>query len=204
MESIQHKYKELCETPSDINEHLPTLYKYASECESIVELGVRGCISSWAFLHGLLHNGSNRKSLLMNDIEPCNIDALLEKARGLPIQIDYTWINDLELNLVEPVDMVFIDTWHVYAQLKRELIQFAPLTKKYIVMHDTEVDALEGETIRQHMNGHEQARLTGFPLEEILCGLKKAVDDFLADHPEWRIKEVFTNCNGLTILERTK
>ena len=40
MEKIVNKFNELCERKSDINEHLPTLHKYASECESIIELGV--------------------------------------------------------------------------------------------------------------------------------------------------------------------
>ena len=30
MNIIENKYKELSNTPSDINEHLPTLYKYAT------------------------------------------------------------------------------------------------------------------------------------------------------------------------------
>lgn len=33
---------------SDINEYLPTLYKYSTECESIIACGVRWYISSWA------------------------------------------------------------------------------------------------------------------------------------------------------------
>jgi len=44
---INEKYNELCNTSSDINEHLKTLSNYASKCDSVLELGVRGCISSW-------------------------------------------------------------------------------------------------------------------------------------------------------------
>jgi hypothetical protein len=50
---IKNKYEKLCSncegTCGDIFEHLPTLYKYASECESVFETGVRGVVSSWAF-----------------------------------------------------------------------------------------------------------------------------------------------------------
>ena len=53
-EFIENTYGLLCKTPCDINEHLPTLYKYATECESILELGVRGCVSCWALLNGLV------------------------------------------------------------------------------------------------------------------------------------------------------
>jgi hypothetical protein len=37
-------------TPSDINEHIPALVEYASECEHITEMGVRAITSTWAFL----------------------------------------------------------------------------------------------------------------------------------------------------------
>lgn len=46
MQKIQEKYN----SPSDINEHLPILYKYAKECS------VRGYISSWVLLEKLTNN----------------------------------------------------------------------------------------------------------------------------------------------------
>ena len=49
MDSIKQKYFQLCDTPSDINEHLPTLFEYTKKCSSVLELGVRGCVSSYAF-----------------------------------------------------------------------------------------------------------------------------------------------------------
>ena len=36
MENIKKKYNYLCNQPSDINEHLPTLFNYSLECESII------------------------------------------------------------------------------------------------------------------------------------------------------------------------
>jgi hypothetical protein len=36
MEKIIYKYEQLRNTPSDINEHLPTLKKYTEECDTIV------------------------------------------------------------------------------------------------------------------------------------------------------------------------
>jgi hypothetical protein len=41
MNIVKNKFDFLCNTQSDINEHLPTLYKYDTECENIIELGVR-------------------------------------------------------------------------------------------------------------------------------------------------------------------
>ena len=43
-------YEKLCDIRSDINEHLPTLKRYASECKTVTEMGVRYACSTWAFL----------------------------------------------------------------------------------------------------------------------------------------------------------
>jgi cephalosporin hydroxylase len=126
----------------------------------------------------------------------------LDATKDLPIKVNYEWKNDLDLVLPASVDMVFIDTWHVYGHLKRELAKFSKVTKKYIAMHDTTVDDVYGETIRMGFNAKQQSQDSGYPIEEINCGLWKAIEEFLATNPEWRLKERFTNNNGLTILER--
>ena len=203
MQNIENRYNRLCKQESDINEHLPTLYKYASQCESIIELGVRGVVSSYAFVYGLLNNNSSNKKILLNDIEQCNISRLLQLTNHLKIDIKYEWINDLDLEIKENYDLTFIDTWHVYGQLKRELEKFSKVTNKYIIMHDTTIDEIDGETIRRDdMNAEEQTLESGIPLNEINKGLKPAIDEFLENNSDWKIKEVFTNNNGLTILEK--
>jgi len=202
MDNINSKYNELCNRASDINEHLPTLYTYAKKCESVFETGVRGCISSWALAKGLLENEKSEKKLFLNDISTCNISELLDSTQNLPIKIDYEWKNNLEIELPYSVDMTFIDTWHVYAQLKRELAKFSKITKKYIVMHDTTVDGIHGETIRIGLDAGRQSVESGFPIEEIQCGLQKAIDEFLRDNYDWTLEARYTNNNGLTILRK--
>jgi hypothetical protein len=192
----------LCQNQSDINEHLPTLYKYASECESVFESGVRGCVSSWALVNGLMSNGKVSRRIFLNDITSCPIQDLLDATKDLDIVVNYEWINNLNLELSENVDLTFIDTWHVYGQLKRELAKFAPRTNKYIILHDTTVDEVYGETIRCGLNAEQQSRESGFHTDEITCGLWKAVEEFLAENRDWVIKERFTNNNGLTVLAR--
>ena len=206
---IQNKYMALCNTPSDINEHLPILCQLATECSSILDLesgiGVRGIISSWALINGLLidENTNFKKTLFLNDLQVCNIQELLEYTNNINIDIKYQWINclDLEFN-GGTFDLVFIDTWHVYGQLKRELEKFSKLSNKYIVMHDTTVDEYEGETIRCGLNAQKQSEESGFSLEEILQGLGKAIDEFLVKNSNWTLKKKYTNNNGLTILEK--
>jgi hypothetical protein len=203
MDSIQNKYIQLCNVPSDINEHLPILYKYATECESIFETGVRGVVSSWAFVYGLLNNNKLNKVLLMNDLDECNIDELLFVTKDLPIKIPYIWGNNLNVELYSNFDMTFIDTWHVYGQLKRELAKFSKTTNKYIIMHDTTVDEWLGETIRLYpLNAKNQSIESGIPIDEINKGLWPAIEEFLASNKEWVLHERFINCNGLTVLKR--
>lgn len=95
MELVQDKFVQLSNNQFgksvDIYEHLPTLSNYASKCESVFETGVRGCVSSWAFVHGLLNNNSLNKKLLMNDISSCNIEEFLSVTKELPLVIEYEW-----------------------------------------------------------------------------------------------------------------
>jgi len=194
---MEENYAYKCNTPSDINEHLPTLCRYASECDSVLELGVRDCVSSWALLR------AQPKLLILNDMNVCDVQTLLDVASNETTTIVETkWISDLELTLEAPVDMVFIDTYHVYGQLKRELAKFAPLCNKYIIMHDTEVDKVYGECLRAGCDPTDMANKTGIPYEEHLVGLQRAIDEFLAANSTWVVHEFFHNCNGLTVLKR--
>ena len=202
MDTVEREFNALCQTPSDINEHLATLSRYASTCDSVFETGVRGCISSWALVHGLLQHPNSNKRIFMNDISPCYIHHLLNALEPLPIKVEYAWIDNLKLPFTEPVDLTFIDTWHVYPQLKRELAKFAPLTNKYIIMHDTTVDAEVGETVRCNYDAVKQSADSGFPIDEICKGLWPAVEEFLTANPEWALLERYTNNNGLTVLHR--
>jgi hypothetical protein len=202
MNNIENIFTDQCKNASDINEHLSTLCKYASECESVFETGVRRVCSSWAFVYGLLKNNKEKKLLFLNDIDECNITSLLQLTSDLPIQIKHEWKNNLDLNLTESFDLTFIDTWHVYGQLKRELEKFSKTTNKYIIMHDTTVDEWEGESIRMRHNIQAQSINSGFPINEIIRGLWPAIEEFLQTNQDWVLHERYTNNNGLTILRR--
>jgi hypothetical protein len=202
LQLVEEKYNDLCNTPSDIYQHLPTLYKYATECDSVVECGVRYCVSSWAFAYGLLNNNKPDKHLFLNDISYSSIDEILEKTKNTYISIEYEWVSNLNLQLKRDYDLIFIDTWHVYGQLKRELAHLSKFAKKYIIMHDTEIDKIHGESVRNHHDIELKMKESGFSKEEIECGLQRAIDEFLLENKEWKLKEVYTNNNGLTILEK--
>ena len=210
MDHIRKKVDDLVrnrlDNSSDIMEHLTTLRRYAETCDSVLETGVRGCISSWAFCLGLLDNQRDRpKELFMNDISPCEIQEILAVTDQFDnFKLRYQWINNLDLILDRTYDIVFIDTWHVYGQLKRELSKFHLVANKFIILHDTTVDEYNGEFLRLEDLSMLQQRSveTGFSVNEITCGLWPAVEEFIAAHPEWHVKERFTNNNGLTILAK--
>ena len=203
VEVFEQEYEKRLNTPSDIYEHLATLKQYASECESVLELGVRKCVSSWALALGLLNN-SGKRTMYMNDINVCDTSLIETVSKQTDLKIVAKWGNNLELDLEEDVDLTFIDTWHVYGQLKRELARFAPRTKKYIIMHDTTVDEWQGETKRNihKYDVNKQSIDSGIPVEEILKGLWPAIEEFLQDNKDWVLHARWVNNNGLTILKR--
>lgn len=172
---IEDKYKQLCILPSDINEHLPTLKKYAEQSETIVELGMRKIVSTWALLMG------KPKQLISVDItHPKDYGAdlweVIDATQEAGIEFDFVLKSSLEIDLPEH-DFLFIDTLHTYDQLTAELERHHSKVKKFIAMHDT--------------------NLAGDP-----DNMRKAVSDFLGKHKEWVVAEHFDNCNGMTFLKR--
>lgn len=203
---------------SDINEHCPVLMLLASRCDSVLELGVRSGVSFQSALAGLAVRqevmrslGTSRPLRLtgvdVDDVRECpGVKATLRSAEAVGIPCEVVVKSDLEWDVEKehgPVDMTFIDTLHIYGQLKRELALYAPVTTKYIVMHDTTVDGATSEAIRMRWDVHRLARDLGMTVHEVRTGLWLAVREFLADHAtEWRLSKRYTNNNGLTILER--
>ena len=66
----------------------------------------------------------------MNDISSCDILEIQNVAK-LEKNVDITFVqgDDLKIEMPTETDMTFIDTWHVYGHLKRELARYAPITK---------------------------------------------------------------------------
>jgi cephalosporin hydroxylase len=171
---IDENYSTLCATPSDINEHLPLLKQYASECETVVELGVRYIVSTWALLAG------RPKAMISVDIvDPKEYGADIQPvyAAADAENINFTFMKGSSLELeFPPMDLLFIDTNHTYEQLSQELKLHAPKAQKYIIMHDTNQDE--------------------FP------GMVKAIEEFLEHNREWEVAEWHQHSHGLTILKR--
>jgi hypothetical protein len=198
--TLEQKYRNAYTIPSDINEHITTLYKYALRCSHITECGVRTVVSSYAFAYALKNVKNNK--LVQVDLEKHdNIIDFQTECRTENVNTIFYKASDLECP-IEQTELLFIDTWHVYGQLKRELMRWHNNVSKYIILHDTTVDGELGETLRLGGDSYKQHIETGIPIDEINKGLWPAIEEFLNEYPEWTIKDKFTNNNGLTVLQR--
>ena len=202
---IESCYAQQCATHSDINEHLPTLKFYAAQCQTAAEFGVRGVVSTWALLSGLhASTAPGPKRLDCIDIVPVDMCSAKAAAISVGITLEFQQVDSVKASLPTGTDMLFIDTWHVYGHLKRELAAHHGQVRKFIAMHDTTVDALVGETIRCYGMGAVAgaAAQSGYSISEVSTGLQPAIMEFLGEHPEWVIDRADTNNNGLTVLKR--
>lgn len=204
MAFIIDEYNRVCNVPGDIFEHLPILKEYTKQCNSVAELGVSCMISTWAFLCGLLESNSSVKTLYCVDINDVpNIDNVISSVKEHGINMTFYKGNSIHAPIPN-VDILFIDTWHIYGHLKRELANHHSKVNKYIIMHDTEIDGIYGESIRDKNlhNIEEESIIHSYPVDEIKKGLLPAIYEFLTEHPEWVIEKIYTNNNGLYILKK--
>jgi hypothetical protein len=175
LDELEMQYRHVCETPSDINEHCPTLYLLAAQCLHVTEMGCRRGISTTALLR------AQPRTLVCYDLQrlPEFDDVLRITGRT---ELRYHEANTLEVE-IEPTDLLFIDTFHVYEQLRRELELHAGQVRRFIALHDTTTYGEWGEWEGQR-------------------GLWPAVVEFLVAHPEWWVAARYQHNHGLTILER--
>ena len=170
-------YVKQCKRKSDINEHLPTLKEYSSKVKHVTEFGVRFGISTIALLAG------KPKILKSYDIDRRRFKSYrLFKQVSPDTEFVFTEADVLKIN-IDPTDLLFIDTWHVYKQLKQEFELHAGKVSKYIILHDVITFGTIGE------DGSE-------------FGLTNAVSEFLSNNKSWTIEKMFNNNNGLCILSK--
>lgn len=208
MDELMKNYNLYCKKESDINEHLPTLFNYAKVCNNVTEFGTRGCLSTYALLYGLCDN-NKKKYTGVDPFKHDNIDKISKICEKTNIEFIFIENSDLHIT-IENTDLLFIDSWHCYGQLIRELNLHHTNVNKYIILHDTTIDEFESEIVRMpdrwknpnKPNYQNIIKSSKFSKYELETGLWPAVLDFLSENKNWTIKERFTNNNGLTILEK--
>ncbi len=179
MQSLGELYNEAVTRPSDIHEHLETFVDLviATDAQRVIELGVRGAVSTIAWLYALDVTDGHLWSV---DIDP--------PMRWFGVQPRWTFVlgddtsPDVIERLPDSVDIVFIDTSHAYLHTVNELAEYAPRVREggYVVLHDTQVEwpELVDDGVR-------------FPV-------KQAVNEYCVKHDlTWENR---ANCNGLGII----
>jgi len=187
MEILEKIYQEKVSTPSDINEHLSVLKNYSEECDTIVEMGVRKMVSTWAFLM------ARPKKLISVDYKyPKDYgsdDLEIVKKISIDIGVDFEFIlSDSRKIDLPKCDLLFIDTLHTYSQLKQELEKHSGQVNKYIIFHDTETFKYAPDTTNG-IDGNDM-------------GIWSAIEEFLDNNKSWVIHEILSNNNGLTIIKK--
>ena len=140
-------------------------------------MGVRTGVSTRAFL------ASDVKLLSFDLVLDQTVKQLFGIAQKQGKHVQYIQGNVLDIE-IEEADMLFIDTFHTYDQLSRELRQHGNKAKKYLVFHDTYTFGLQGESNNDNR------------------GLLTAIIEFMVINPHWAFKLIKTNNNGLLVLER--
>lgn len=198
--NIEELYLNAVNTKSDINEHLPILKKYAEECNHVTEMGARGGNSTLAFM------AANPNVFVSYDYQYSTPEAHLTNSVNMLIDIfkemqnlnkSFSYIGADVLSVtIDNTDMLFIDTWHCYAQLKAELDLHGNKVNKYIAFHDTSLYGDNGEGYPSMDSNHPQRdKLNGNG------GIKKAIFEFLEQYSNWKIDYETDNNNGLIIIK---
>ena len=176
--TLASEFERLCHTPSDIYQHLPTFYDLvvSTDAQHVVELGTRTGVSTVAWLHGLDQTGGRLTSV---DIDPQ--PDIAPHPRWEFIQGD-----DCDPDIIariEPADIVFIDTSHLYEHTLEELniYQWVCRTGGAIVCHDTELERPEGAPAHPR-----------FPVKKAVAEFCERMGYRWVNHP---------NCFGLAVIE---
>lgn len=189
---LKNQYIEFSGMKTDINEHLPILRKYALDCKHITEFGSRGMHSSLALL-----SAYPEKAIFYDINHPSkfgvDLDSILELAKQSNIEMKFNICNVLSVD-IEETDLLFIDTWHTYIQLKNELKKHGSKVRKYIIFHDTTLFGESDEKDWYGLRTHETETR----------GLNAAINEFLQENSNWILLEKLENNNGLTIIKNTK
>lgn len=206
MTTIEEGFSTYKNKPSNIHEHMSVLAEYAEKCTSVVELGVSEMITTWAFMKGLRFNKKKKKHITCVDIlkQPENFTAMKQLGEKNGLTIDFVLGNSTQVELPKR-DLLFIDTCHFYGLLKDELEKHHALTKKYIIMHNTEIDGKYGEVIRMcyYFDVDKIQQVYGnYSMDDVCKGTNAAIEEFLANHSEWALDVHLTNNNGLTVLKK--
>lgn len=167
---------------SDTVLHLPVLEFYASLCKHVTEFGFRWGESTVAFLSGCGEGG---------EVHSYDIAVSKEvdwfKSYQLPCKWFFHHCSTIDPKTeVAETDMIYFDTEHTYKHLKKELELHGRKAKKFIGFHDTTTCA------QLDVSGHVDQQ-----------GILKAIHEYVAANPQWKLQYQTAWSNGLMIFGRS-
>lgn len=157
--------------------HLPKLLELADQCESILEFGVHHVGSTWAFLKSAKNRGHPAAPIRITSVDITKtkeVDDAALAALADKVIWEFVRSNTLTYKPTQNYDMLFIDDLHDRIHVKRELDIHGDRINKFIVFHDT----------TQHAD------------------LKDAINDYVNEHPHWKVVYVTEEMCGLTVIQR--
>lgn len=194
VEALQARWDKVLKDPSDIIEHLPTFSKTVQELDAkkVIEVGVRYGVSTISWLYALQPGIGTGGHLWAVDVSFPIPSApgqpnLLDPQGGLTSLPHWNFIlgdgksAKVLAMLPNEVDILFIDTNHVYEEVLEELEFLVPLVRAggRVLLHDTAIEDTANRGDRPK---------TSYPV-------RTAVEEYCNDHG---LKYSFVdNCNGL-------
>jgi hypothetical protein len=199
--NLKELYEDACNCASDIYMHLPVLYQYAQDCDHVTEMGARGGNSTKAFLYAnpkkfvsYDYQYETPEPHLKNEVD--QLISIFEKSKEIGVNCQYIGADVLTVE-IEETDLLFIDTWHCYSQLHKELELHSTKVKKYIAFHDTSLYGIVGEGYPSlDINHPNRNSMDGSG------GILRAIEEFLYENLEWNIEYQSKDNNGLIIITK--
>lgn len=176
--SLSDTYRRVRAQPSDIQGHLDTFVALVEtlDAQRVCELGVRGGVSTVAWLEGLRRTGGHLWAL---DVQPT--------APFAHRQMTFVCGDDCDPAVIDQVpddlDIVFVDTSHLFAHTRREIELWVPKLALggCIAFHDVDVE-----------------RFDHHPDDEVPYPVRCAVEEAASDN-EWPV-DWRTGSHGLAVV----
>lgn len=169
--TLDELYDEYSNKPRDLDQHMPKLRELAEVCEEVVEFSERQ-ESTIAFLAA----GSRVRSY---NTEKTAVLTILHRDHPDVLKLQHR--SSREVAEISDCDLLFIDQVHTYAEVSDQLTRFGKHSRRYIVMHDTDVFGLRGA-------------------DDGSKGILTAAYEFMRANPEWSVVYHTQDQYGLTVL----
>lgn len=193
----------------DISDHLGTLYFQAVSASPrlIVELGTRGGESTKALLAAARDVGAQVLSL---DIDNCSNAGIADSLKALWTFVhhdDVSFGQDkfpawcTERGLEPQIDVLFIDTSHLYEHTKQEIAVWFPHLRPgaTVIFHDTNITAVSGRNDGTLFGCWNNERGVIRAIEEYLGVTLDEKTGFAGNAKGWFFQH-WPNCAGLMVL----